>query len=258
MNAFENMGNEDDEDDIDINSNEYNENQDDNKNVADTTNITFDPKQLSSSVAEAVASQLAAHTAANQQQKQMTPQELAEHYAIWDPSEGFVNELNALSDTDATPAQKKKIVEQMRDGIMQQAFRAAQLVTQQELMKMRKELAPAVQYAQERQAKNVMKEFSTKYPALQGQTELVDAVIANLSQQNFTPKSKDEAYEKVATIAESILKKVDPKFSLKTAAAGGGKPSMARTNMSGVGGGGPQRSASADEGRGKLASFWQQ
>jgi len=220
-----------------------------------TKSPAFDPTSLATAVSEAVATQLQAH-ASSQPAPQMTPQQLAEHYAIWDPNEGFINGLNALTDADATPAQKKKIFEDMRDGIMQQAFRASQLVVAQETQKMRAELAPAVQYAQQRQAKNVMKEFVTKYPALNGQTELVDAVIANLAQQNFKPKSKDEAYEKVAKIAEKILQGVNPQFSLKTSGGSGGKPGMASTNMGGVGGGGKPNAPVNGE-RGKLAAFWQ-
>lgn len=215
----------------------------------------FDTAQMTSAVEAAVASQFQRQQA-NTTQRELTPEERAKHFAVWEPDDSFVNELNAISDPEATPTQKKKILAGMRDGIMAQAFRAAQLVTEQQIAVMREEFAPALDMAQERSAKAVLKEFKTKYPALEGQNELVESITASLNARGFKPKSRDEAFEKVATIAESILKKANPNFSIKTNVGANGKPTMVGTSMGGTGGGSGQRQQTSGK-RGNLASFWQ-
>jgi len=192
-------------------------------------------------------------------QRQMTAEEAAQHFQVFNPDDNFVNGLNKLADADATPAERREIVNQLRDGLVNQSFRAAELLVEQKMAEMEKQFSPAVQYMQQREAKNLQKEFETQYPALKGQSELVNSITASLTQQGFRPKDKNEAFEKVAQFAEKILKGVNPEFTLGQKQQRGGTrmPSMAGTNMGGNTGGfqaAPVASASGK--RGGLAPFF--
>jgi hypothetical protein len=190
----------------------------------------------------------------------MTAEEAAQHFQVFNPDESFVNGLNALADPDATPADRRKIIDTLRDGLVNQSFRAAELLMEQKMAELDARYAPALQIAQREEAKQLQNAFVKKYPALKGQDQLVNSITAGLAQQGFKPKSADEAFDKVAQFAEQILQKVNPEFKLGTQKQGGGgnrTPSMAGTNMGGHSGG--FQTVAGSQGptkRGGLASFY--
>lgn len=192
-------------------------------------------------------------------QRQPTQEELAQHYQVWNPEPSFVNDMNKLVDADVPIEERMKLLHQMRDGMVNQAFRGAELLIEQKMQQMQAQMAPAIQVAQERQSKQLMRDFETSYPALKGQKDLVDSITARLGAQGFRPKSKDEAFGKVAEIAETILKGVNPQFTLKQSGGTNGMPSMAGTNMGGQTGGfqAQPRGTGAPKKRGGLASIFQ-
>lgn len=211
----------------------------------------IDPAQIAASVAaELQRNQPAA------QPRQMTPEEQAAHFQIWDPDDDLVNGLTALADPDATPEQRKKILTTMRDGIMQQSFRAAQLLVEQQMEQIRTQFNPVLQASQEQRAKKALKEIVTKYPGLAGQDELIGMVTGQLAQAGFKPSSREEAIERVAQVAGGILKKVNPEFELKSNGGVNGKPSMATGMMGGQTGSVKQTQQTSGK-RGQLASFFQ-
>jgi hypothetical protein len=242
---------DEDEDDLDLMDQDDNQQGEGQQTPAPAA---VDPAALAAQVAEQVTSQMQQFQPAAPQ-RELSPEEIRKHYQIWDPDDSFVNELNLIADPDATPAQRKKILENIRDGIMQQSFRATQLVAEQIRQELRAEFAPAHEFAQQRKAKAALKEMTTKYPGLEGQDELIGMVTSQLTQAGFKPKSRDEAFEKVAKTAEAILKKIDPTFELKTNGGVMKKPSMARVNMGGQGGKTPQ-GGNTTERRGGLASIF--
>lgn len=213
---------------------------------------------------EDIAALVAATMQANrepQAPKQMTAEEAAEHFQVFNPDDSFVNGLNKLADPEATPAERRAIVNQLRDGLVNQSFRAAELLLDQRLAQLDSRYAPVLAIAQKQEAAQLEKAFVGKYPALKGQTDLINSITAGLTAQGFKPKSPDEAFDKVAGIAESILKKVNPEFKLGTPKSGGGgrSPSMAGTNMGGHGGGFQtqgERSNGQPPKRGAIAPFF--
>jgi hypothetical protein len=191
--------------------------------------------------------------------RQMSAEEAAQHFQVFNPDESFVNGLNALADPDATPADRRKIIDTLRDGLVNQSFRAAELLMEQKMAELDQRYAPALQIAQREEAKQLQNAFVKKYPALKGQDQLVNSITAGLAQQGFKPKSADEAFDKVAQFAEQILQKVNPEFNLGTQKSGGGgrSPSMAGTNMGGHSGGFQTvRGDNTPQKRGGLASFY--
>lgn len=189
-------------------------------------------------------------------ERQFTPEEIAQHFQIWNPDERYVNDLNKLTDPEVPLAERQMLLAQMRDGMVAQAHRSAELLIEQKLSQFSQQVAPAVRLAEERAAKQAMKTFETKYPGLKGQSALVNAISAQLGAQGFKPKSQDEAFEKVAKTAESILKQSNPAFALKPAGAPNGMPAMAKTNMGGQTGGHQTAGQKPAGKRGGLASIF--
>lgn len=209
-------------------------------------------------IASIVAATMQAHREPPQQ-RQMTAEEAAAHYQVWNPEERFVNDLNKLTDSEVPLAERQALLAQMRDGMVNQAFRGAELLMEQKMAELDQRYAPALAIAQQQEARQLKSSFEKKYPALKGQDELINSITAGLSQQGFKPKSPDEAFDKVAEFAEQILKKVNPDFKLGKPQSGGGSrtPTMAGANMGGHSGGfQTQRSANAPQKRGGLASIF--
>ncbi len=252
------MYDEDDDDDIlaqddSQNNQEQNFQQEEQQQTPPITPPAIDHEAIARTVASTMQSMQPAP-----QQRQYTPEELAQHLQVWNPEESFVNELNKLVDPEVPLAERAKLLHQMRDGMVGQSFRAAELLLEQKMAEIEQRYQPALKYATAQESKQLMREFETKYPTLKGQKELVDSITARLGAQGFRPKSKDEAFEKVATVAEQILKGVNPEFKLKTSGGNNGMPSMASTNMNGQTGGFQSGSGSnAPKKRGGLASIFQ-
>ena len=255
----------------------FDDDQDDDQNIDDdpSQDIIDNQQQLDNSqlqqqqqvapqsfnpadIAQIVAATMQAHQAPTQQ-RQMTAEEAAQHFQVFNPDEGFVNGLNALSDPDATPADRRKIIDTLRDGLVNQSFRATELLMEQKMAELDQRYAPALQIAQREEAKQLQNAFVKKYPELKGQDQLVNSITAGLAQQGFKPKSADEAFDKVAQFAEQILQKVNPEFNLGIPKSGGGgrTPSMAGTNMGGHSGGFQTQGGSGGPAkRGAIAPFF--
>jgi hypothetical protein len=194
-----------------------------------------------------------------QQQRQMTPEEAAAHFQVWNPEEKYVNDLNKLVDPSIPLGERQQLLAELRDGLVNQSFRATELLLEQRLQQIDQRYAPVLALAQKQEAKALQKDFEGRYPQLKGQEELVNSITAGLSAQGYRPKSKDEAFESVAKLAEGILKKVNPEFKLTAAQSGGGRrtPAMAGTNMGGQTGGFQQQAGKGSSGkRGGIAPFF--
>lgn len=215
---------------------------------------TFNPADIAAIVTQTMA----AHQVP-QQPRAMTAEEAAEHFQVYNPDDSFVNGLNRLSAEDSTPEERRAIVAALRDGFVNQSFRASELLVEQRMQAMEQRFAPALALAQQQEAQALQASFETKYPSLKGQTELVNSITAGLAQQGFKPKSKDEAFDKVAELAGQILTKVNPEFKLRQGGGNNSMPSMAGTNMGGQGGGfqAQPQGQQAPAKRGGLASFYQ-
>ncbi len=210
----------------------------------------------SAEIAAAVAAQMRSHQ--QQQPQQMTQEQLQQHFAVWNPDDSFVQELNALSDPDATPAQKQKILHGIRDGLARQSFRAAELLVQQEVARLRQEFAPVQDFAVTQKTRQAFKQLVGEYPGLGEHMELVNTVVQGLTAAGFKPATQKEAFDKIAQTVEGALQKVNPAFSAKGNGGTGGKPQMARMNVSGqFAGGTPGGGSSEPRRRGGLAAFFQ-
>jgi hypothetical protein len=218
------------------------------------------PAVDSASIAQIVASTMQQFQQQNAPApRQMTAEEAAAHFQVWNPDERYVNDINQLVDPSIPMEDRHRILAAMRDGIVNQAFRAAELLVEQRLAQVDQRYAPVLAQAQQMEAKQLQKDFEGRYPQLKGQEELVNSITAGLSAQGYRPKDKNEAFESVARLAEGILRKVNPEFKLTPTQSGGGRrtPAMAGTNMGGQTGGFQSQAGRPASGkRGGIAPFF--
>lgn len=161
-------------------------------------------------VAAAVQAGLTAH---NQQvasaPKEMTPEERAEYLQVFDPNQdGFLDSfVSAITNEEATPEDRLKVINHFRDGVTNQAIRGAQILVEQQVSALRNEFAPVLQASQAQRAEDMWNQFATAYPQLAEQRGLVDAVSIQLQQGGFVPKTVEEAFSRAAETAMQVIAK---------------------------------------------------
>lgn len=189
-------------------------------------------------IAAAVQAGIAAHTQQTQSApKPMTPEEQNAYLQIFDPNEdGFVDSfISAVTDPEATPEQKLKVISHFRDGVANQSIRGAQLLVEQQITALRQEFAPIVSTVQEQRVEKLWSDFATKHPDLKDQRALVDTVSVQLQQSGFAPKSLDEAFSRAAETTRQLIAQATGKpYVAPTANPTGAnpKPQMTQTNVS--------------------------
>tara|TARA_R110002110_G_scaffold75915_2_gene200351 strand:- start:1691 stop:2374 length:684 start_codon:yes stop_codon:yes gene_type:complete len=188
----------------------------------------------------------------------MTEQELAAHLQVWEPNEQFADAFRtAITDENATSDDRMRAFEMMRDGVVNQATRGAELMIEDKFNELRNQVSPATEYAYKAQAEAMWTEFTGKHPELSDHKDLVDMVSSNLASSGYKPTSKDELYGKVAEAAEGMIKRFDHSFSLNKDS----QPKQSQGNMpemSGSGGvsqGGPGTPTSRGDGA-NVESLW--
>jgi len=196
--------------------------------------------------------------AAPQEQPSMTEQELAAHLQVWEPNEQFAEAFRtAITDEEATSTDRMRAFEVMRDGMVNQATRGAELMIEDKFNELRNQVSPATEYAYKAQADAMWNEFTGRHPELSDHKDLVDMVSSNLASSGYRPTNKDELYGKVAEAAEGMIKRFDHSFSLKKDS----QPKQSQGNMpemSGSGGvsqGGPGTPTSRGDGA-SVESLW--
>ena len=191
------------------------------------------------------------------QEPSMTEQELASHLQVWEPDEQYVEAFRtAITDEEATSADRLRAFEMMRDGVVNQATRGAELMIEDKFNELRNQVSPATEYAYKAQADAMWEEFTGRYEQLKDHKDLVDMVSSNLASSGYRPSSKDELYGKVAEAAEGMIKRFDHSFNLK-----GSQPQQSTGSMpemSGAGGvsqGGPGMPTTQGDGA-SVESLW--
>lgn len=195
------------------------------------------------------------------QAPRMTDEQLREHLQVWEPDARYVDAFRtAIVDEEATPEDRINAFNVMRDKMVNQAVRGAELLIEEKLRAFQQQVAPATQYAQQAQAEQAWNDFASAYPDLKDHHELVDMVSTNLMTAGYRPKTKDELYQKVAEGTVGLIQKFNPDFSLK----GGGqqqtkapKAPAQMPQMAGAGGtpqGGP--GAPQEIGSDGVADLW--
>ena len=190
-------------------------------------------------IATAVQAGLQAHQASIASAPQeMTEDQRNAYLQVFDPNaDGFVDSfVTAITDAEATPEARLKVIQHFRDGVANQSIRGAQLLVEQKVNQLRQEFAPVLQDSQEKQATKIWETFAAKYPDLKDRRDLVDAVSVQLQQQGFAPKSLDDAFLRAATTARSIISGVTGQPApTATTPAPTAMPRMSTTNTQGSG-----------------------
>lgn len=195
-------------------------------------------------IATAVQAGLQAHQASVESApKAMTDEQRSEYLQIFDPNaDGFVDSfVSAITDAEATPETRLKVLSHFRDGVANQSIRGAQILVAQEVAKLRQEFAPVLATSQEAQSEKVWASFQAKFPDLKDRRDLVDAVSTQLQQQGFKPTNLDEAFTRAATTARSIISGVTGVAApVANQTVPNTMPRMTPTNTQSAGAGTPQ------------------
>lgn len=180
-------------------------------------------------IASAVASGIAAHQQALQSQpKEMTAEQRAEYLQIYSINDGFLDAYHALNDPEATPETRRGVLEQFRDGVVNQALRGSEIFLDQRIEALRQEFAPTMHAQAHQQAEDVWSQFATKHPDLKDNRALVDTVSNQLYAAGFRGKDLDESFSRAASTTRSLLKLPEPLAANQSAP--NGMPRMNQTN----------------------------
>lgn len=186
-------------------------------------------------IAAAVQAGLQAHQASVQSApKEMTPEERNQYLQVFDPNaDGFVDSfVSAITDTEATPESRLKVIEHFRDGVTNQAVRGAQLLIEQQIGAFRQEFAPVLAATQKQQGDELWAQFAKAHPDLKDQRQIVDMVSIQLQSAGFRPKDLNEAFTRAAETTRTVISQVTgkPVVTPATQPAPNAMPRMQTTN----------------------------
>lgn len=205
-------------------------------------------------IAAAVASALPAPAPAPE--PRLTEAELAEYMQVYQPDEKFVDAFQeAIVGEDSTAEMRIAAFNTMRDGIVTQATRGAEMIVAEEVNKLRQEFGSSSAYVQEAQATAMWDDFSGTYPQLKEHKELVDMVSTNLLSSGFRPGTKAELYGKVSDGVSGLIQKFDQSFKLEgqqTQTQPAAMPEMASSSAVPQGGPGEPGPATSND----VATIW--
>ncbi len=202
----------------------------------------FDPTAITTAIAEGFKQ--AAQTNTEGRETEMTPEQKAQYFQQWDPTQdGFVDTFhNVIVSEDSTPEQRAQALGHMRDGIVNQALRGAELMIQQHIGQIDQRYAPALNFAQKQQAEQVWNQFQTDFPELKDHRELVDTVSNSLRlQPDWKPANAKEALSSIAETAKKfitagVLPTGGPPAPAVKTPGSSQKPTMATTSVTPAGG----------------------
>lgn len=216
------------------------------------------PAFTADTIAAAVQAGIQAHqSAVESAPKEMTPEERAAYLQIFDPNaDGFLDSFtSAITSEEATPEVRAKAIEHLRDGLVNQSIRGAQILIDQRMADMQARFAPLLQSAEVQKAEELWTAFATKHNDLKDHRELVDAVSVQLQAQGYKPASLDEAFTRAADVTRQMISKMTgkPVSTPANPTAPNTMPRMSPTNTNTSAGNPP---ASGNDTESGVASFF--
>jgi hypothetical protein len=213
----------------------------------------IDPSVLKSALTEVMTDM---HTQQQQQPREMTPEQQAEYYAVFDPAADNFHESFYAAAQEEDPVARARAIGALRDGIVNQSLRGAELLIEQRMQQLMPQLAPAIQMSKETSKEKLWSDFSSKHPELSDHREIVDLVSTQLSATGFKPKNLDEGFTRVAEVAKGMLTKLNVAFSAPSTNQQRPNSSMPRMSTHHTGGGGGATRSDAAPAGSNIASFF--
>lgn len=147
-----------------------------------------------------------------------------------------------------------KALQNFADAIIKNSTTVGNYALQHVYSKLNSQFSPALDMARETRDNEFFSSVTGMYPALEGHEQTMKKVLEQLRQSGYTANSGAEAAQIVAGQTESLIRSVNPQFSLQSGAQNnnnngqqGSMPSMA--SLGGGAGGGQQ---GAQGGRSKV------
>tara|TARA_R110002051_G_scaffold140428_7_gene213190 strand:+ start:4815 stop:5672 length:858 start_codon:yes stop_codon:yes gene_type:complete len=149
----------------------------------------------------------------------LTAAEKAEMLNRMQFNEDFVQQMFGTYDEPAEKEQQIQALNQLRQGVVNEAATIAQYLVQQQQEKLASQLAPILQGYQEQQATETEKSFYNKYAALDNEQyrQLTKVIATNVQQSGKQFASAEDYYQEIAAQSEELIKQTVPTFSLSSA-----------------------------------------
>ena len=147
-----------------------------------------------------------------QQQRDLSPEELDQRLNRYKVSPDIVK---LLRDPEAAPEDVVSALQALVDGAAKHAVTSSQLLFQNDLSPLQQQMQAQQAYVAEQQTRTFVKHVGTQYPGLAGKDAVVRQAIQAVNQSGYRPKSKSDAQKQVALVARDIIRAIDPSFSLK-------------------------------------------
>ena len=149
----------------------------------------------------------------------LTDAEKAEMLNRMQFNEDFVQQMFGTYDEPAEKEQQIQALNQLRQGVVNEAATIAQYLVQQQQEKLASQLAPILQGYQEQQATETEKSFYNKYAALDNEQyrQLTKVSATNVQQSGKQFASAEDYYQEIAAQSEELIKQTVPTFSLSSA-----------------------------------------
>lgn len=215
-----------------------------------------DPNLIAQAVAEGMARADAQRQGQQDSQRvaQMTPEERAEHFQIFNVADkGYLEKFRKAFNDAESPEEQAAVLAEFRDGVVNQSLRGAELLMEEKFAKFQQDFAPARQLAVQSQQEQLWKSFADAHPELAEHRELVDSVATQLATTGYKPASPQEAFTKISEACKNILLKAG--VTLQSNNSGGEqRPAMAQMSSRGNAG---QSNAPRPSGDGRgVATFF--
>ena len=141
----------------------------------------------------------------------LTPEEFERRFNVFKPSTKLIEDLRSED-----PQVALKAIEELRDGLVRQAYTMADVRMQQMAEALLKQyIAPVMTSVQEQQAERYETAFYKSYPDLSKYSDIVDAVAIRLNESGFKGSQK-EVFDRVAQDVRAVLKKMGVKLPEKS------------------------------------------
>jgi hypothetical protein len=164
----------------------------------------------------------------------LTQAEINERLRVFTPTSKHVAALTAGGE-EAVQA-----LNEIAQGIYQQAFTAATYMVQHHLGQIGQQLTPLQQHYQNAQMEEMKKEFLEKHQDLKGAEPLLMTVVGQLKAEGKSFEDRNAAYSAVAERARTILKSLPGMVPAKPAPAAGTPPPSSMSTPLGGGQGSGQ------------------
>ena len=161
------------------------------------------------------------------QQIQLTPEEINRRLHRFEVTDDLVEQIFGAN---ATPQQRKALLQQMLDGAVKNALTSSQVIFDHKLGEHQSDYKTVKEMAQELYRDRMFDHFYKANPTLKDYDKIVQDAVTAVAGQSDVPSDQTTLFERIATESASRIKQLKPDFALVPGVAGG-QPTGQKTAM---------------------------